>query len=78
MSTIEITGIAKGAKHLLAGRGGKELSKIVACAREVGWCKGMTFPLIVAHATTPAGVRSKLDLFDDVLCIMRWPPGGGT
>jgi len=76
MSTIEITGIAKGAKHLLRGNSGKALSKIVLCAREVGWCKDMSFPLIVERVGSVADVRSKLDMFDDVLCVMRWPPRG--
>ena len=72
---IEITGIAKGYKSLLLGSNGRALSRFVHEAREVGYCKDSPFPIIVARVATLAEIKSKLDLFDEILCIMRWPPG---
>lgn len=75
MNRVEITGIAKGYQFLLLGYKGRLLSKIVHEAREVGWCKGMPFPIAVERVSSPAEVKARAaECFDEVLCVMWWPP----
>ena len=80
MMHVEITGIAKGCKDLASMPARKKgsikfLAKWVEIAREVGFCKGMPYPIIVEHVDSPAGIKSRLGAFDDVLHVTWYPTG---
>jgi len=71
---VEITGLAKGTKHLVR-RGDKLFLASMKLAMEIGYCAGMPYPIICKTCSEFEYLATIDEHFDRVLNVM-WYPGG--